>query len=152
MFRKLPCLFHIIQLIGIIYNQVTLIIGKSGLCIFQTVDDTLRLLCRGKVVHHYYLFFIQVNLKVIKLRPTGISAAVHNDRDIISPIAFQTIMDILPVLFFQLCKRTHDFLYFLRCLIGNALYLKTFRMGNLQNHIIRPDWLLCPFFPCHFFL
>ena len=39
-----------------------------------------------KLLHHCYLFFIKVDLKIIELRHIGISAAVHNDRDIVSPI------------------------------------------------------------------
>ena len=125
MLRKFPCLFHVIQLKGIIHDKVPLIIGKGGFCKFQTVDDALRLLYRGKVAYHYHFFFIQVNLKIIKLRHTGISAAVHNNRDIISPAAFQAVMDIFSTLNLQLCERPHDLPHFLRCLIGNALYLKT---------------------------
>ena len=68
-------------------------------------SDALRLLYRGKVAYHYHFFFIQVNLKIIKLRHTGISAAVHNNRNIINPTAFQTVMDIFSILNLQLCER-----------------------------------------------
>ena len=89
MLRKFPCLFHVIQLKGIIHDKVPLIIGKSGFCKFQTVDDALRLLYRGKVAHHYHFFFIQVNLKIIKLRHTGISAAAHNNTTRTLPLVCQ---------------------------------------------------------------
>ena len=64
------------------------------------------------------------------------TAFSDDERNLIVNYAFKlndmkkTRADILRAFIFQLCKHGHDLLHFLRCLVGNALHLKTVRMCN----------------------